>query len=144
MGITLSDEAMRVVQAFEDLSGVAARDCVVRADRVLLVVAPEDMGLAIGRDGETVRAFEDRMGTAVRVVADADWPEDFVANALAPAAVYDVEIEDGVATVSVAPEDRGVAIGEGGSRIEDATVLAARHTGVEEIRLEEEPRNGDA
>ena len=142
MGITLSDRERRFIALLEEESGAAVRDCVVEDDgRLLFVVAPDDMAAAIGPDGRTVRGLEERLDREIRLVADAGRAEDFVANALAPAAVYGVEIEEDeegrtVAVADVDPEDRGAAIGAGGRNVEAARVLAKRHCDVDEIRIE--------
>ena len=142
MGITLSDRERRFIALLAAESGASVRDCVVEADgRLLFVVAPDDMAAAIGPDGRTVRGLEDRLDREIRLIADAERAEDFVANALAPAAVYGVEIgedEDGetVAVADVDPEDRGAAIGAGGRNVEAARLLAKRHFDVDDVRIE--------
>ena len=141
MAITLTDRERRFIALFEDETGATARDCVVLEDedRVVFVVAPAGMARAIGPGGRTVQHLEDRVGRDVTLVEDADRAEDFVANALAPAAVYGVEIaaEDGdqVAVADVDAADRGAAIGADGRRIRTARLLAARHFDVDDVRL---------
>ena len=142
MGITLSDTELRFIALAEEETGATVRDCVVEDDgRLLFVVAPDDMATAIGPDGRTVRALEDRLDREVRLVADAETTEHFVANALAPAAVYRVEVEeteDGrrVAIADVDPDDHGVAIGSGGRNVAAARLLAARHFGLDDVRVD--------
>lgn len=140
MAITLSDQARSYLALFEDVTGATAHDCVIdeAADRVVFVVATGEMATAIGPDGQTVARVEERLGTAVELVEDAPTAAGFVANALAPAAVYNVtmsENEDTVAYVEVAEEDTGVAIGRDGRNIEMARQLANRHFGVDDIQL---------
>lgn len=140
MAITLSDQARSYLALFEDVTGATAHDCVIdeAADRVVFVVATGEMATAIGPDGRTVARVEERLGTAVELVEDAPTAAGFVANALAPAAVYNVtmsENEDTVAYVEVAEEDTGVAIGRDGRNIEMARQLANRHFGVDDIQL---------
>ena len=153
MGVTLDDEARQYLAVFEDVTGVDGTDCILQGgaveddgdedgtaadDRLIVVVSSDRMGEAIGPGGRTIQRFEDRIGMAVRLVEDADDPEDFVANALAPAAVYNVTIsenEDTVAYVEVADEDRGVAIGSNGRTIEAARRLAERHFGIDDVQL---------
>lgn len=145
MSITLSDEARRYIALFEDATGAVARDCIVDdvEDRVVFVVAIGEMATAIGPDGRTVRGVEDRVGRRVELVENADIAEAFVANALAPAAVYDVQIEDTdgerVAVVEVDEADKGVAIGADGRNIQMARRLAARHFDIEDIVFAESP-----
>ncbi|MFC6836678.1 NusA-like transcription termination signal-binding factor [Halomarina ordinaria] len=140
MRVTLSDRARRFIALFEDVTDVAARDCIVDddEDRVVYLVPPGEMGKAIGPDGYHVERVEERLGRRVELVEDADTPEAFVANALAPAAVYNVTVSrnrDVVAYAEVAHEDRGVAIGTGGRNIERARTLARRHYDIDDVEL---------
>ncbi|NKE35179.1 NusA-like transcription termination signal-binding factor [Natronococcus sp. JC468] len=142
MAITLDDDARRYLALFEEVTDVAGQDCLVDEhdgeERLVLVVASGRMGDAIGPGGRTVRRFEDRIEAPVRLVEDANDPETFVANALAPAAVYNVTIsenDDTVAYVEVANEDRGVAIGSDGRTIDTARRLAARHFDIDDVQL---------
>ncbi len=146
MGVTLDDDARQYLAAFEEVTGVSGQDCLVTDaidtestdDRLVVVVSSGRMSEAIGPGGRTVRKYEERVGKPVRLVEDADDPEAFVANTLAPAAVYNVTIsenEDTVAYVEVANDDRGVAIGTGGQTIEAARELADRHFGIDDVQL---------
>jgi N utilization substance protein A len=138
MKVTLSDEALQLAGLFEQETGASIRDCLVEDDRVVLLVAAGEMGQAIGPGGERVSRVEDQIGTSITLVEDADRPEDFVANALAPAAVYNVTIsedEETVAYAEVAEEDHAVAIGTDGQNIETARRLASRHHDIDGIEL---------
>ena len=138
MGITLSDVARRHLALFEEVTGATGVDCVQEDDRLLVVVARGGLGQAIGPRGRHVQAFEERIGQPVRLVEDAETAAEFVANALSPAAVYNVTISenrDTVAYVEVASEDRGVAIGTEGRTIETARTLAERHFGIDDVQL---------
>ncbi|MBZ6494860.1 NusA-like transcription termination signal-binding factor [Natrinema longum] len=140
MGVTLDDDARQYLAAFEDVTGVDGRDCLVTedGDRLLIVVERGGMGEAIGPGGRTVQRFEDRVDAQVRLVEGADEPETFVANALAPAAVYNVTISennDTVAYVEVAEDDHGVAIGTDGRTIDAARTLANRHFEIDDVQL---------
>jgi N utilization substance protein A len=140
MAIELSDDARRLLALCEDVAEVTVRDCLIAAeyDLVVFVVPPEDMGEAIGPGGRTVQRLEGKLDRDVKLVADADVAADFVANALAPAAVYNVTISengDVVAYVEVADEDRGVAIGKEGRTIDIARQLANRHFDIDGVEL---------
>ncbi|WP_137283923.1 NusA-like transcription termination signal-binding factor [Halorussus salinisoli] len=143
MRVTLSDTARQYIALFEDETGATARDCVVFEDgddeeRVVFLVKSGDMAKAIGSGGETVRNVETQLGKSVVLVEDADTPEAFVANALAPAAVYNVTVSEDDETVAYAEvdsEDTGIAIGEGGRNIAAAEKLAKRHYDIDDIQL---------
>jgi len=143
MRVTLSDVERQFIALFEDETGATAKDCVVFEDedgeeRVVILVTAGEMGKAIGPGGQRVEAVEEAIGRPVELVEDADTPEAFVANALAPAAVNHVTVseqDDRVAYVEVVEEDRGVAIGREGRNIETARVLARRHYDIDDIQL---------
>jgi N utilization substance protein A len=140
MTVRLSDEARRLAALFEKETDAAVHDCVLddEHDRVIVVVAAGQMGQAIGSGGSHVKRVERRVGREIKLVENAATPEDFVANALAPAAVYNVTISennDRLAYVEVAPEDRGAAIGTDGRNIEAARTLARRHFDIDGVEL---------
>jgi N utilization substance protein A len=140
MTVRLSDDARRLLTRFEEETEATVRDCVIdeEYDRVIFLIKTGEMGKAIGSGGETVRAVEEDLGREVKLVEDADTAEDFVANALAPAAVYNVTIsenDDRLAYAEVAEEDRGAAIGKDGKNIDAARTLAARHYDVDDVEL---------
>ena len=140
MAITLSDRERRLIALLESVTDATARDCVVDddGDRVVFVVATGDMAQAIGPDGSAVGRLEDRIDREVVLVEDADDPETFVANTLAPAAVYNVTISEAERTIAYAEVDRadhGVAIGSDGRNIEIARLLAARHFDIDDVQL---------
>ena len=140
MAIRLSDEARQLAALFESETEATVRDCVIDDDhgRVLLLIKPGEMAQAIGPAGEHVSRVEDRVGKPIKLVEDAETPEAFVANALAPAAVYNVTIsenDDRVAYVEVDDADRGAAIGDGGENIDAARLLAERHFDVDDVEL---------
>lgn len=145
--IRLSDEARQLIAFFEEESGATIRDCVVDDDRVVFVVAPGEMADAIGPQGRTVSRIEERVGTRVELVEDADDPGTFVANALRPAAVYDVRVieseedDNTIAYAEVNAADFGAAIGSGGANIRMAERLADRHVEVDAVELVPEPES---
>ena len=140
MTIRLSDEARQLAALFESETEATVRDCVVDKEygRVLLLIKPGEMAKAIGPAGEHVSRVEERIGKPIKLVEDAETAETFVANALAPAAVYNVTISehsDRVAYVEVDDADRGAAIGDGGKNIDAARRLAKRHFDVDDVEL---------
>ena len=140
MSLTLTDEARRYIAVFEDLTEATAVDCVIdeEHERVLYVVTTGEMGQAIGPDGSRVSGLEDQLNMDVELVENAPTPEEFVANALSPAAVYNVTIsenDDLVAYAEVDHADKGAAIGSGGRNIHGAKILAKRHFDIDDIQL---------
>jgi len=138
MRVTLSDDAKRFMRLFAEETDINPRDCLVESDRVVFLIPADEMADAIGPDGHTVKGIEEKLGREIELIADADTPAAFVESTLAPAAVRGVTVSeqgDRVAYVEVVDDDRGIAIGSDGRRIETARKLAERHHDIDDIQL---------
>ncbi|MBS1262961.1 MAG: hypothetical protein MAG715_00126 [Methanonatronarchaeales archaeon] len=138
----LDSECMRNIALLESLTGAGARDCIVddESGTTVFVVNEGEMGLAIGRNGKNIRKVERNLGSSVELVEYSEDPETFVRNALKPAEVSSVTLEEAgdglLARVDVEDEHRGVAIGKEGKNIDKAKALGERHHKVKDVVLE--------
>jgi N utilization substance protein A len=147
--IKLTEDCMRLISQFESLTGAGSRDCVIdeRNGRLIFVVNPGDMGLAIGKKGASIKKASEVMGKKIEVVEYNSNPEQFIRNCLLPAKVTTVifEGEPGAqsVTVDVRDEDRGIAIGKDGKNIFKAKKLAQRQHNIIDVQILQKPI-GDA
>lgn len=145
--ILLTEDDMRLISQFESLTGAGSRDCVVdeRNERIIYVINPGEMGLAIGKKGASIKKASDVMGKRIEVVEYSDDPEQFIKNCFLPAQVVSVEFvesEEGpVAHVEVREEDRGIAIGKEGKNIFKAKRLSQRQHDIADVQLEQSEIN---
>ncbi len=147
--VVLTEECMRLISQFESLTGAGSRDCIVdgRNERIIFVINPGDMGLAIGKSGASIKKASEALGKRIEVVEYANDPAQFLKNCFLPAQVTDIEFEEGeeddqsIALVSVRDEDRGLAIGKAGKNIFKAKVLAQRQHNIADVQL---MQDGDA
>lgn len=142
MRITLTDEAQRYARRFAEVTDVTPLDLLVletdeELDTRLAVVVPAGRkGEAVGPQGATVERAERVLEARIDLIEHAESPAEFVANALAPAAVRDVTVSEmGIAFAEVLEADRGVAIGTDGENIAVARELAARHFEIDDVQL---------
>ena len=140
--VTLTEECMRLISQFESLTGAGSRDCIVdnRNERIIFVINPGDMGLAIGKGGSSIKKASDVMGKRIEVVEYSADPSQFLRNCFLPAQVtgidFDTDEEDQqVALIEVRDEDRGLAIGKAGKNIFKAKVLAQRQHDISDVQL---------
>ena len=84
--ITISEDDMRLIAQFENLTGAGARDCVVdeKFSRILFVINPGEMGLAIGKKGASVKKASDAFGKKVEVVEYNTDKVQFLRNCFLP------------------------------------------------------------
>jgi N utilization substance protein A len=143
--VKLTEDCMRLISQFESLTGAGSRDCVIdeRNGRLIFVVNPGDMGLAIGKKGVSIKKASDVMGKKIEVVEYNSNPEQFIKNCFLPAQVTSMtfEGESGEQTVSVEvrDEDRGIAIGKEGKNIFKAKKLAQRQHNILDVQILQKP-----
>ncbi len=142
--IKLNIEEIKLMALFGDITGAEVKDCIVdpNGERIIFVVGLGNLGLAIGRRGATIKRARTILKRDIDVVEDAETPEGFVRNSLAPAKVSTVNIKEQskgrrVAVVTVKTENRGRVIGRNGRNIERARILAKRHHGIDAIIIAE-------
>ena len=143
--ITISEDDMRLIAQFENLTGAGARDCVVdeKFGRILFVINPGEMGLAIGKKGASVKKASDAFGKKVEVVEYNPDKVQFLRNCFLPVQIQTVTFEqneegDEVAYIEVQAEDRGLAIGKEGKNIIKAKKLAFRQFDLVNVELRQE------
>jgi len=139
-GIKITSDEMRYMALLESVTGAVARDCILddKAERVIFVVKPGDVGLAIGRKGSNIQMLRRMTNRNIEVVEYAESPVEFIKNTFAPAQVREVRItekSDGkkIAVVTVEPRDKGVAIGKNGKNADRTRFLAKRYFEIDHV-----------
>ncbi|MDO5845591.1 MAG: NusA-like transcription termination signal-binding factor [Methanocorpusculum sp.] len=126
----------RYIEELRILTKSTAVDCIIddRFERIVYIIKPGDMGLAIGKGGDNIKKLSRVLGKRIEMVEYDENREVFVANMFKPANVVCVEFTAEVSPVSIQVSDRsnfGLAIGKGGSTIEKARLLVHRFYGRE-------------
>lgn len=141
--IKLTSEEFGLMSLFQDVSHASAVDCMIdsKIGRIIFVVKTGEMGLAIGRSGETVKKIEKAVGKPVELVEWSGDPKQFVMNSLNPLLIREVRIAeqpDGSkkVTVIVDRKNMGAVLGIGGRNVERARLLAKRHFSIETMHIE--------
>jgi N utilization substance protein A len=146
--VKLTEDCMRLISQFESLTGAGSRDCVVdeRNSRLIFVINPGDMGLAIGKKGASIKKASEVMGKKIEVVEYNSDPEQFIKNCFLPAQVTSIiiegEPEEQVVQVEVRDEDRGIAIGKDGKNIFKAKKLSQRQHNIMDVQILQKPADG--
>jgi N utilization substance protein A len=143
--IKLSSEQLSLMSAFQSITGATAKDCVVdeKLNRLIFVVAKGQMGLAIGKEGVSVKKLERSVRRPVEVVEWADGIEELMRNALGAKHVQRVEISDRLdgtkgVVVFVDPRKKGAVLGLGGRNAEKVRMLARRYFDITNVQITSE------
>ena len=140
--VKLTEDCMGLISQFERLTGAGSRDCIIddRNNRIIFVVNPGEMGLAIGKKGASIKKASEVMGKKIEVVEYSTDVTQFLKNCFLPAQVTSVEFEEDetgepIALIDVRDEDRGIAIGKEGKNIFKAKKLAQRQHNIADVQL---------
>jgi len=143
--IKLSSDQLSLMSMFQGMTGATARDCVIddKRDRVIFVIAQGQMGLAIGKEGASVKKIERAVKRPVEVVEWADDVEGLVRNSLGAKFVQEVRISDRLdgtkgVVVIVDPRKKGAVLGLGGKNAEKVRILAKRYFDISNVQITSE------
>lgn len=143
--IKLSSEQLSLMSMFNGMTGATARDCVVdeKLNRIIFVVAKGQMGLAIGKDGASVKKIERSVRRPVEVVEWGDSVEELIQNSLGAKYIQRIEISDRMdgtkgVVVYVDPRKKGAVLGLGGKNAEKVRLLARRHFDISNLQITSE------
>jgi N utilization substance protein A len=141
-GIKITCDEMRYIALFESVSGASVKDCIINEGqgRAIFIVNQGQVGVAIGRGGRNIHTLERMTGKKHEIIEYSEDPQQFIKNALKPAAVREVRITermDGkkMAVVTVNPKDKGVAIGKNGKNAERLRFLAKRYFDIQNVSI---------
>ncbi len=141
-GIKITADEMRYIALFESVSGASEKDCIVdeEQERVIFIVNPGQVGVAIGRGGRNIHTLEKMTGKKQEIIEYSEDPAQFIKNALKPAVVKEVRVSDRadgkkIAVVTVAPKDKGVAIGKNGKNAERLRFLSKRYFNIQNVSI---------
>lgn len=141
--IKLTTDQIKLMSLFQNVTGATARDCIEdeKLDRVIFVVNPGKMGLAIGKGGITIRNLQNVVKRNVELVEYSEHPVEFLKNILNPKLVSEVKINkrlDGSmqAIVMVDPKKKGIVVGREGRNAEKARLLAKRYFQISSVLIQ--------
>ncbi|MDD1661595.1 MAG: NusA-like transcription termination signal-binding factor [Methanomicrobiales archaeon] len=132
---TIGFKERRYIEELRILTKSTAVDCLMdeRFDRIIYVIRPGDMGLAIGKKGENIKRMQKVLGKKIEMVEFSENPDEFIANMFRPAILSSVKKDESgrVSVILQKRSDLGLAIGKGGANVEKARLLFRRFFGSE-------------
>jgi N utilization substance protein A len=139
MSITFDTDTIRKINVFEEITGVEVKDCVINKDSAHFVVDEDKIGMAIGKNGSTVKKVKENLDRDVRLYGYSDDIEEFVEN-LVPTDINGVEVANGVdekvATIHVDRNNRSRVVGRNGRNIKIIKRFLKREFDVDDVRVE--------
>ncbi len=136
--VKIDEESIKLISLFNNLTGAVVKDCIVIPgkmgvrDKVIFLVLKEDVGKAIGRNGENVKILKEKLQKTIDIIGFSEDLKEFIQNILNTSKVQNVEIRENISgkktvIITVNPEDKGKAIGKNGIMIKKTKLLVLRH-----------------
>ena len=125
-------DIIRVINAFENITGTEVRDCVC-SNVVYFLVNPGKMAITIGKNGQNIKIAERMLRKPIKIF---EWSEDceqFIKNMIP--SVQKINLNGDKATISIEKENRGVVIGKKGANIKIIREFLARNSNIKELKL---------
>jgi N utilization substance protein A len=137
MTITFTTETIRLLTLFENVTNVPVRDCFIDNDVIYYIVEEGKIGLAIGKDGYSIKNVERITGKKVKVFEYSSDPETFVKNLIPQCREIILTNHDDKITVEVkvSKNDRGFVIGRGGEKIKIYKEILKRVHNISDIQV---------
>jgi len=137
MTITFNTETIRLLTLFENITNAPVRDCFTNNDVVYYIVEEGKIGLAIGKNGSSIKNVERVIGKKVKVFEYSNKPERFVKNLIPQCKEINVIEEKGEIRVEIKvnKNDRGFVIGRGGEKIKIYKEILKRIHNISDIQV---------
>jgi N utilization substance protein A len=135
MVIRFDTETIRLMTLFENLTGVPAKDCLVEENVVYFLVDEENVGMAIGKNGNSVKNVENVINKTVKIFGFSNDLNKFVKNLVPKATDIKIIDQEGkkIVEVSIEKSDRPIVIGREGKNLKILKELLKRNHNVDDL-----------
>lgn len=133
--IKFDTETIRLLNIFENLTGVAAKDCLIKENMIYFVVDEEKIGLVVGRNGNVIKNVERVLNKNIKLFGYSEDLTKFIKNLIPKANNIKIFEENGkkVVEVSVEKTDKPLIIGREGKNLKILKELLKRNHDVDDL-----------
>ncbi|MEM5829160.1 MAG: NusA-like transcription termination signal-binding factor [Candidatus Aenigmatarchaeota archaeon] len=137
MTIKFDTETIRLMTLFENLTGVPVKDCLIDGNIIYFIVDEEKIGMAIGKNGSSVKNAEKVMNKTIKIFAYSSDLTKFVKNLIPKSNSVKINKENGkiVVEVSVEKSERPIIIGRDGKNLKILKELLKRSHDVSDLMI---------
>jgi len=125
-------DTLRVITAFENITGTEVRDCII-SDTVYFLVNPGNIARTIGKNGYNIKNAEKILRKPIKVFEWAEDDEQLIKNMIPCAQKININGEKATVTLNV--EDRGAVIGKKGCNIKAIREFLNRNGNIKELKI---------
>ncbi len=137
MNLCFDTDTIRLIAFFENMMHVNVKDCIVDSENSIIHLVVEEgmIGMAIGKNGNSVKHAEKVIGKTIKLYEFSSNVVEFVKNMIPQTTAVKIRNEDGEITVDVHVEkkNRPIVIGRGGRNLKLYKELLKRNHKVDDL-----------
>jgi N utilization substance protein A len=128
-------ETIRLMTLFENVTGAPVKDCITDNNVVYFVIEEGKVGIAIGKNGNSVKHAEKIIGKTIKIFEFSNEPSRFVKHLIPQAVEIKVRNEDDktIVEIKVEKKDRALVIGRDGKNLNLFKQLLQRTHGINDL-----------
>ena len=119
MTLSFDTETIRLITLFENITGAPVKDCVNDGNNLYIIVDEGKVGLAIGKNGATVKYAEKLTGKTIKLYEFSKDLAEFIKKLVPQTTEVKIknESEKVVAEIKVDKKDKALVIGRDGKNL---------------------------
>jgi N utilization substance protein A len=135
MPVTFDTDTIRLITLFENVTGAPVKDCLIDENIVYFVIDEGKVGIAIGKNGNSVKHAENIIGKTIKLFEYASTLEKFVKNMIPQANEIKVEEKEGkkIVEIRVEKKDRALVIGRDSKNLKLFKEILHRNYNIDEL-----------
>lgn len=128
-------ETIRLMTLFENVTGAPVKDCITDNNIVYFVIEEGKVGIAIGKNGNSVKHAERMIGKTIKIYEFSNELSHFVKHLIPQATEVKIrnESEKKVVEIKVEKKDRALVIGRDGKNLNLFKQLLQRTYGINDL-----------
>jgi len=128
-------ETLRLMTLFENVTGATVKDCIIDGNVIYYVVDEGKVGIAIGKNGASVRHAEKLSGRMIKLFEFSKELTKFVKNLIPQATEIKIKNSDGgtVVEIKIEKKNRAMVIGREGKNRKLFKELLQRNHNVSDL-----------
>lgn len=135
MPVSFDTDTIRLITLFENITGAPVKDCLVDENTIYLIIDEGKVGIAIGKNGNSVKHAENILGKTIKLFEYSPDMEKFVRNLIPQANEVKIEKKDDklVVAIRVEKKDRALVIGRDSKNLKLFKELLHRNHNIDEL-----------
>ncbi|MBU0898833.1 MAG: NusA-like transcription termination signal-binding factor [Nanoarchaeota archaeon] len=133
MTVKLETNTIRTIAAFEKLTKVHAKDCLITDDCIYFLVNQNKIGLAIGKNGSVAKEVRRILGKPIKIFAYSSDPKELIKNMIPN--IKNLQINNESMMLTIPPDEKITVIGKNGRNIKIIKSIMDRHFGIKNLKI---------